>query len=59
MSLMSLNNKVSPSTNHHPFTTGGESEIPRVCINEGCSEAELLSQLEKGRMEYDEIQKHR
>jgi len=56
---MSLNFKVSPSTNHHPFTTGGESEIPRVCINEGCSEAELLSQLEKGRMEYDEIQKHR
>lgn len=56
---LSLNSKISPITHHAPFTAGGESEIPRVCITEGCSEAELLSQLERSRQEYDEIQKQR
>lgn len=56
---LSLNSKISPITHHPPFTAGGESEIPRVCITEGCSEAELLSQLERSRQEYDEIQKQR
>lgn len=55
---LSLTSKISPITHRPPFTIG-ESEIPRLCLNEGCSEAELLSQLERSRQEYDEIQKQR
>lgn len=55
---LSLNSKISPVTHQPPFTVG-ESEIQKVCITEGCSEAELLSQLERSRQEYDEIQKQR
>ena len=55
---LSLNSKISPITHNPPFIVG-ESEIQKVCITEGCSEAELLSQLERSRQEYDEIQKQK
>lgn len=55
---LSFNSKISPITHNPPFTVG-ESAIQNVCVNEGCSEAELLSQLERSRQEYDEIQKQR
>jgi len=58
---MSLHSKISPvmKTNNPPFTAG-ESEIQKVCMtNEHCSEADILSQLERSRQEYDEIQKQK
>lgn len=55
---LSFTSKISPITHNPPFTVG-ESEINKVNITEGCSEAELLSQLERSRQEYDEIQKQR